>query len=300
MSLSQNDSGRALEYGIAVSFNRLLPATIQDSPAIRKAKQCFELSEEKEQKNIALAAHEIAAFLIAHDKRLSDTGCTVMVQSDQKGQVGDVRDVIIKNPAKIEEVGISVKHRHAAVKHSRLSEKINFGNDWLGLPNTEEYFNIIAPIFQELRIRKGNNELWKDIINKKQLFYLPLLQAFQKEMQLLFNLYPDKAPKALVQYLLGRYDYYKVIKENGTISAMSFNINGTLKWGSKMPLPTQITAIALKPNSDTTLFMTFDKGWQLSFRIHNASSRVEPSLKFDINIIGMPRTISRHQINYHD
>ncbi len=118
-------------------------------------------------------------------------------------------------------------------------------------------------------------------------------------MQLLFNLYPDKAPKALVQYLLGRYDYYKVIKENGTISAMSFNINGTLKWGSKMPLPTQITAIALKPNSDTTLFMTFDKGWQLSFRIHNASSRVEPSLKFDINIIGMPRTISRHEKNDH-
>lgn len=34
-----------------------------------------------------------------------------------------------------------------------------------------------------------------------------------------------------------------------------------------------------------------DGGWQFSFRIHNASTIVEPSLKFDIQIIGMPVTI---------
>lgn len=31
--------------------------------------------------------------------------------------------------------------------------------------------------------------------------------------------------------------------------------------------------------------------WQFSFRIHNASTKVETSLKFDIQIIGMPTTI---------
>ncbi len=45
--------------------------------------------------------------------------------------------------------------------------------------------------------------------------------------------------------------------------------------------------------------MTFDQGWQLSFRIHNASTMVEPSLKFDINIIGLPRVISRNAIEYN-
>ena len=34
-----------------------------------------------------------------------------------------------------------------------------------------------------------------------------------------------------------------------------------------------------------------DGGWQFSFRIHNASTKVESSLKFDIQIIGMPTTI---------
>jgi hypothetical protein len=43
--------------------------------------------------------------------------------------------------------------------------------------------------------------------------------------------------------------------------------------------------------------MYFDKGWQISFRIHNASTMVEPSLKFDINIVGLPSNLSRQVIN---
>ena len=31
-----------------------------------------------------------------------------------------------------------------------------------------------------------------------------------------------------------------------------------------------------------------DNGWQISFRIHSASSKVEPSLKFDIQLVGQP------------
>ena len=34
-----------------------------------------------------------------------------------------------------------------------------------------------------------------------------------------------------------------------------------------------------------------NNGWELSFRIHNASTLVEPSLKFDIQFIGMPLSI---------
>ena len=127
---------------------------------------------------------------------------------------------------------------------------------------------------------------------------MPVLQAFQTEMQSLFQSQPHEVAKGLVKYLLGKYDYYKAIKENGTVSIMSFNIDGTLKWGSKIPLPTLIVNISQKPESETTLFMFFDKGWQISFRIHNASTFVEPSLKFDINIIGLPSTLSRQVISY--
>ena len=37
--------------------------------------------------------------------------------------------------------------------------------------------------------------------------------------------------------------------------------------------------------------MYLDGGWQFSFRIHNASTLVETSLKFDIQIIKMPDAI---------
>ena len=44
--------------------------------------------------------------------------------------------------------------------------------------------------------------------------------------------------------------------------------------------------------------MVLDAGWQLSFRIHNATSRIERSLKFDIQIIGQPPQLSQHHIRY--
>jgi hypothetical protein len=296
--LSQNDSGRAFEYGIAVSLSRFLNAEIEDSKQVRKAKKCFEDSKEAEQIKIVKASDEIVLFIIAHDKRLTDKNCTIKLQSDQKGQTGDVRDIIVYNSKLKEEIGISAKNRHSAVKASRLSEQIDFGTDWMGIRCSDAYFHQVVPLFREMRSRGKKGELWVNMTDKKHRFYMPILQAFQSEMQLLFANNPTDTAKSLVQYLLGAPDYYKIIKQNGTVSVTSFNITGTLKWGSKMPLPTSITDISQKPKSLTTLFMTFNKGWQLGFRIHNADKIIEPSLKFDITIIGMPQSISRHEIKY--
>ena len=52
-----------------------------------------------------------------------------------------------------------------------------------------------------------------------------------------------------------------------------------------------VVAIRFKSNSKTTVEVYLNNGWQLSFRIHNASTRVEPSLKFDIQFIGMPVSV---------
>lgn len=56
-------------------------------------------------------------------------------------------------------------------------------------------------------------------------------------------------------------------------------------------LPTKIVAFDFRTNSTNTLEMYLDNGWQFSFRIHNASTKAEASLKFDIQIIGMPASI---------
>jgi len=95
---------------------------------------------------------------------------------------------------------------------------------------------------------------------------------------------------------LGHMDYYKIAKHNGTVSIQSFNIDGTLKFGARVPLPREIVYSKIK--NKTTLNVHFDRGWELSFRIHSASSKVEPSLKFDIQIVGLPQQITQHEMDY--
>ena len=111
-------------------------------------------------------------------------------------------------------------------------------------------------------------------------------------------------PKLMVEYLLGESDFYKVIEIDSkrTTQIQSYNLRGTLnKQGNKkkrsieLPistLPTRIVSLDYKPCSKNTLELYLDGGRQFSFRIHNASTKVESSLKFDIQII-------RYACNYN-
>ena len=56
-------------------------------------------------------------------------------------------------------------------------------------------------------------------------------------------------------------------------------------------MPTQFYHIGFKPESDNTIEVVCDEGWQISMRIHNASSRVEPSLKFDVQLVSFPSSL---------
>jgi hypothetical protein len=59
----------------------------------------------------------------------------------------------------------------------------------------------------------------------------------------------------------------------------------------KIKLPTRIIELKLKANVKTTAILTMDNGWAMSFRIHNASLKVEPSLKFDVQLVGRPESL---------
>ncbi len=56
-------------------------------------------------------------------------------------------------------------------------------------------------------------------------------------------------------------------------------------------MPTQFYHIGFKPGSDNTIEVVCDEGWQISMRIESASSKVEPSLKFDVNLISLPSSV---------
>ena len=81
----------------------------------------------------------------------------------------------------------------------------------------------------------------------------------------------------------------------------SININGTLSQSAGkrkalidaplMKLPTKFYEIGFKEGSNNTILVVCDEGWNVSMRIHNASSKIETSLKFDVQLIAMPSSI---------
>jgi len=101
-----------------------------------------------------------------------------------------------------------------------------------------------------------------------------------------------------MHYLLGKHDFYKIIKENGDVSLTSLNMDGTLEWGRKIALPSSFIKVSMKPGSETTALIFCEHGGQLSFHIHSTESRIVSSLKFDVQLVGQPSTMSRHQIPY--
>ncbi len=129
-------------------------------------------------------------------------------------------------------------------------------------------------------------------------YYLPMLAAFEDELRRLCEDYAKQFISPFFQYLVGTKDYYKVVCFPDRASITSVNINGTLKWGKRWKMPSRIEQIRRKPSSNSTLLVTFEGGWQLSFRLHSARSMVEPSLKFDIQFIGMPQNVARHEIPF--
>ncbi|MDD4150355.1 MAG: HaeIII family restriction endonuclease [Bacteroidales bacterium] len=309
----QTKTGKAFEYALLKEFYDRLNKShnnviIIDSEPYKTAKLCYEIFSEDDQGLYSLVSSAAINFLVDIEPRLSnslnsDDVLQLEIVSDSEGQTGDVRDVLAIRLLQKWEIGISAKNNHRAVKHSRLSQKIDFGNKWIGLPCSSDYFGEIKPIFDFLtNLRdKDKSTKWTAIKDMHDNIYVPLLDAFRSELLRLDNENPEIVPKRLVEYLIGNQDFYKVIKGKSTVEIQAYNLHGTLnqpfekvKPKAKIPklkLPTRLIEVVYENNSKTTLIVSLNEGWQISFRIHNASSRVEPSLKFDINLISAPHTL---------
>ena len=72
-----------------------------------------------------------------------------------------------------------------------------------------------------------------------------------------------------------------------TVYLQAYNFNGTLST-RRTKYPDAINTINKKNGGVYSKTIVFNHGYSINFRIHNASSRVEPSLKFDITAMGLP------------
>lgn len=222
----------------------------------------------------------------------------ICIQSDQQGGKGDVRDIVLKREGEEWEIGISAKKDHKALKSSRLSRDIDFGTIWLEHPCSQNYKDEVNQIFNSLST-SANAKTWNDLGDYKLEIYEQILIAFKTELERIYKIDGAAVPEKLIRYLIGRFDFHKIMKIGLDTHLQSFNLNGDLgkKAGSikprpssnKLPLPREIYKIRFKENeSKNTLILACDEGWLISFRIHNASTRIEKSLKFDINLEGQP------------
>ena len=312
---NQTELGKAFEYACAdviVSHaSDEIHVELLESAPVKTARRYFSYLDSVEKVNFrkgALAAIRVIKRFEPNLFNGSDT-MSVCLQTDSQGMAGDVRDVLCTRKGWT--IGLSCKHNHEAVKHSRLSDRIDFGQEWFEIPCSNHYFSEIRKVFMPLRhLRDERLEadrhkpaLWSEIPDKENLCYVPVLTAFMEELRRLDAEHPRIIPERLIRYLIGRNDFYKVIMNESRhyTQIEAININGTLnkRYQNKrslvdvprLKMPTKFYEIGFKEGSKNTIYVVCDGGWNVSMRIHNASSRVEPSLKFDVQLLAMPSSI---------
>ena len=132
----QTKNGKAFEYAILKEFeeklHKITKVNVIDNDALQTVKKHFTSFESNIQSQLLLYASFAVNFLIDIEPRLSNgidenDILELEILTDDKGQIGDVRDIAIIRSIQKWEIGISAKNNHKAVKHSRLSNKIDFG-----------------------------------------------------------------------------------------------------------------------------------------------------------------------------
>ena len=310
MSSKSNDQGRAFEYACIIELRKQIAAyrpVIIDEATVAATERAWLVLSPESQRNFIRAADAFIDTLFSAEPLIleynnDDDIVILSINKDSEAEGGDVRDIVITRKSIRWDIGLSMKHNHFAAKHSRLSPKIDFGAKWYGVPCADSYWNKVQPIFENLKVLKCKKFAWHDMTNKEDEVYVPILSAFVDELSRAYQ-NDNTIPTRLISYLLGIRDFYKVVAiDNKQITEFqSFNLRGELNKNGRnskatliipqADLPTEIIKIRFKPESQNTVELYLNNGWSLSFRIHNASTIVEPSLKFDVQFLGVPTNI---------
>lgn len=296
---SQVVNGKAFEFAVASAFGDQLGVEIDPSSEVTYSQECFaSIDDSKKQRFSRSARLAVRHVLLLESKKVEAArDISIGLNSDTNGQSGDVRDVVVRLGNTT--IGVSCKTNHDAFKHSRLSASIDFIKKWGIDPRgcSAEYWGAVRPIFKELQeIRATSNKtaLWSNLDQVPSRFYWPLLDAFERELLRLTGQGTNSAPEAtsnLVRYIIGNKDFYKVIdrSKDRKVEVLAFNLNGTLS-SPRMKIPDHVVGVDRLNGGQYSKTVRFSRGFTFNFRIHNASSRVEPSLKFDITAVSLPPT----------
>ena len=313
---SNTINGKAFEYACLNALRKRLhfhnvQVIEAASKALTTAEKAYNTIEQEERINLDNAAETAVSLLVPLEPKLMHGSGTLLLKiaadAAAIGVDGDVRDVLCVRSEEGADgwtIGMSCKHNHEALRHPRVTEKKDFGADWIGIHCSQEFMEEITPITDSLVSYGKNKVLWKTIDRKWDRYYVPILSAYLKEIQRLCASNKD-VPEKLLSYFFGANDFYKIIMKSSarTTTIEGFNMHGTLnqnvgkkKAMTRVPvikMPTRLIDAAFKATSSgpskTTIILTFDGGWAISMRLHNKDDIAKPtSLAWDVKLEGLP------------
>lgn len=171
--------GKAYEYAAVVAFlNRvssIRPVTLIENSSLQIARSRYQddISQIERDEMLASATAGVDVILQMEPRILEegDIPIELLIQADNVAKNGDIRDVLVIRRDVTWEIGVSVKHNHEALKHSRLSAKLDFAQVWLDLSTSSTYFSTVAPIFARLQDMKEAGTTWRSLANKQESVY---------------------------------------------------------------------------------------------------------------------------------
>lgn len=240
MSTNSNDQGRAYEYAWMTALYKKLAVVrktcVVANSSLDANKRAWNAISQDKRELYALSADAAVDMVLGLEPLMKENQGTLFLafQKDEAGENGDVRDIVIYREDIPWEVGLSIKHNHTAVKHSRLSHVLDFGKEWYGIPCSKQYWDDIRPIFAMLNREKELGTKWSELHDKEGDVYIPLLKAFLDEVNRAYEREPEVAIR-MFGYLVEMKDYHKIVSNDSKkmTSIHTFNLHGTLGRSSR-------------------------------------------------------------------
>ena len=211
------------------------------------------------------AAISAAEFAInQHEAFFKPRGEYRIRLNDDSGDEFDVRDCTIVNPNG-KELGFSLKWRNDEIKSPRLQ------SDWMRkfcLPDDGTYEQMTQSIVQQL----SNFETWKQA--KETLGDAAVHVPFRDG--LLYGLNQIKADidaqRRFCLFLFGSVRHIKVTVQQSMRRVHFADYDPE-------NLPDEIKYAEADRHSNKWVWLGFNKGWQLKFRLHSRETRIKPNVR---------------------
>ncbi|MCM0593826.1 MAG: HaeIII family restriction endonuclease [Gloeotrichia echinulata DEX184] len=279
MTPRSNLHGRVLEYLITEVIIRTHPGvslTVRANNAqLRDASKLTELDSLLLNELTSAADALLLKWLNPHFQLFQQPSITVDRLPDQNQN--DVTDIRLTSKAWT--VNLSLKHNHTALRHQRPgTTPVHCGyakND----PQMQQFKQQYRATTQEFMQYIGQAKLFAELPPdlKEQHLYTPVCNLVSQ----FINSHASICATKLFQYLVGDVNYYKIIVDTNAQTL-------TIQQFAQIQMPTNVIATVNRQY----VFLNFDNGWEISMRLHTASSQLKnyPSLKFDTKALKNPLT----------